>query len=326
LIFFLPFSAYILWKYLYFGSIIPNPFYAKFGSPLRLIYEPSSKFRKAWTYSTRAIIQNNLVVTIPFLGILLGEHGKEKRKLFFIVGVLLTQLLFIVSVGGDWMPYYRFVVPTLPLIYLLFQEGIKSSTIMIRSRLFKLSLAITILILCLINFPYSKIEHREYLRQSKGDLKRVKDFGEWLKQSFPAHYTIAYEEAGIPMYYSGLRLLDVLGLLNRDIAKIWYSQPHDYWEINKRVVDYVLGKKPEVIVLVYKRFPKKLGDFKSGISYIFYYNVKFQKQYKLIQVKDWYLPHENAFWPEGLSLFVYLRDDLKSLPEGIDISNRETPI
>ena len=312
LIFFLPFSAYILWKYIYFGSIIPNPFYAKFNAPLRLIYEPTSKLRKAWTYLTRAIIQNNLVVTIPFLGILLGDPGKDKRKLFFIVGVILIQIFFIVSVGGDWMPYYRFVVPTLPLIYLLFQEGIKSSTITIRNRLFKFSLIVTIFMLCMINFPYSKIEHREYLRQSKGDLKRVKEFGEWLKQTFPPHYTVAYEEAGIPMYYSHLRLLDILGLLNRDIAKIWYSFPHDYWEVNKRVVDYVLGKKPELIVVVSKRNPKELRDFYGGTDYTFFYNKNFQMNYELIQIKDWVLPRERELWPEGLSLLVYLRRDLSS--------------
>jgi hypothetical protein len=163
----------------------------------------------------------------------------------------------------------------------------------------------------MINFPYSKIEHREYLRQSKGDLKRVKEFGEWLKQTFPPHYTVAYEEAGIPMYYSHLRLLDILGLLNRDIAKIWYSFPHDYWEVNKRVVDYVLGKQPEIIILVSKRFPNKLKDFYGGSDYTFFYNVHFQRNYELMQIKDWVLPDERQLWPEGISLFVYLRKDLK---------------
>ena len=141
---------------------------------------------------------------------------------------------------------------------------------------------------------------------------RIREFGEWLKQTFPAHYTVAYEEAGIPMYYSGLRLLDILGLLNRDIAKIWYSFPNDYREVNKRVVDYMLEKKPELIVLVSKRDPKELSDFYGGTDYTCYYNKKFQTNYDLIQIKDWVLPHEREMWPEGFALFVYLRKDLKS--------------
>jgi len=317
LLFSLPFSAYLLWKYLYFGSIIPNPFYAKFNAPLRLIYEPASKLRKAWTYLTRAIIQNNLVVTIPFLGVLFGSIGKEKRKLFFMAGIILVQILFIVSVGGDWMPYYRFVVPILPFIYLLFQEGIKSSTVTIKNRLFKFSLVVTVFMLCMINFPYSRMEHREYLRQSKGDLKRIKEFGVWLRQTFPPHYTVAYEEAGIPMYYSRLRLLDTLGLLNRDIGKVWYSLPRDYWEVNKRVVDYVLEKQPELIVLVSKRNPKELRDFYGGTDYTFFYSKRFQMNYELIQTKDWVLPRERELWPDGLSLLVYLRKDLKPLHRGL---------
>jgi len=310
LIFFLPFSAYILWKYLYFGSIIPNPFYAKFNAPLQLIYEPTSKLRKAWTYLTRAMIQNNLVATIPFLGILLGNNSLGQKRLFYIGGVILLQIFFIVSVGGDWMPYYRFFVPILPFIYFLFQEGIRFSTIKIESRLFKLSLIITIIMLGLINFPNSKIEHRAFLEKNNGELKRIKDFGAWLRQTFPPHYTVAYEEAGIPMYYSHLRLMDTLGLLNQDVAKIWYAYSVDYWEVNNRVVDYVLEKKPELIILISKRFPRDLRDFKSGVSYTFYYNKNFQNDYSLLKVNDWYLPGEIAFWPEGLSIFVYLRKDL----------------
>jgi hypothetical protein len=320
LIFFLPFGAYLIWKYLYFGTIIPNPFYAKFKSPLPLNYQPANnKLRIAFHYLTQGFLQYNLLVIIPFLGFLLGQESRERRNIFFIGGVILLQLFFIMSVGGDWMPHFRFLVPIYPFIYLLFQAGINAATVQIKNRYFIFCLFLAVTVMCAANFPLSKSEHTEYNMAKEGELKRIREFGGWLKQTFPSHYTVAYEEAGIPMYYSRLKLLDVLGLLDRDIAKIWFSYPVDYWEVNKRVVEYVLSKKTELIIIVSHRYPRGLRDFKSGISYTFYHNAIFRKQYKLIEVKDWFLPHENILWPEGLSLFVYLRDDLKSLYEGIDI-------
>jgi len=314
LIFFIPFGAYVIWKYLYFGAVLPNPFYAKFMAPLRLMYNPvTNKLRLGFHYLTQAFRHYNLIIVIPFLSFLLGIENRERKKVLFIGCTIFLQLFFIMSVGGDWMPRFRFIVPIFPFIYLLFQEGVNIALKQVKARLFSYFLLATILVMCMANFSSSKYEHYKYLGEKEGASRRIRAFGEWLKQSFPSHYTVAYEEAGIPMYYSGLRLLDVLGLLNRDIAKIWYSFPHDYGEVNKRVVDYVLEKKPELIVIVAKRYPKKIWDFYGGTDYTFHYSNNFQKNYELVRISDWVLPHERELWPEGLSLFVYLRKDLKSL-------------
>jgi hypothetical protein len=312
MVFSLPFTVYLIWKYLYFGTIIPNTFYAKFHAPLPLLYQPAGKFRRAFHYLTQAFLQYNLVVTIPFFGLLFGTNNVRGEKLTYIVCVILLQIFFVMSVGGDWMPRFRFIVPILPFVYILFQEGINSALVRVKTRFFKLSLCCTILIMGIANFPSSKFEHYEYFKKSDRELKRIREFGGWLKQSFPSHYTVAYEEAGIPMYYSQLRLLDVLGLLNRDIARIWFSCTDEYWEANRGVVDYVLKKRPELIILVSERSPKELKDFYGGVDYTFFYNKNFQKGYELIQVKDWVLPQERESWPEGLYLFVYARKDLQS--------------
>jgi len=318
LIFFIPFSTYVIWKHFYFGAVLPNPFYAKFMAPLRLMYNPAAnKLRLGFHYLTQAFRHYNLMIVIPFLGFLLGIENREKRKVIFIGSTIFLQFFFIMAVGGDWMPRFRFIVPIFPFIFLLFQEGVNSALKQIKTPFFTHFLLATVLVMCMANFPSSKYEHYKYLGEKEGGCRRIREFGEWLKQSFPAHYTIAYEEAGIPMYYSGLRLLDVLGLINRDIAKIWYSFPNDAREVNKRVVEYVLVKKPELIVIVSKRDAKEWWDFYGGIDYTLYNNKDFHMNYALIKIKDWFLPRERELWPEGLSLFLYLRKDLAPLHKGL---------
>ena len=68
-----------------------------------------------------------------------------------------------------------------------------------------------------------------------------------------------------------------------------------------------------MIVLVSKRDPKEWWDFYGGTDYRFYYNNKLEMNYDLVQIKDWVLPRDRELWPEGLSLFVYLRKDPKSV-------------
>lgn len=311
LIFFIPFIGYLTWKYLYFGTLIPNTFYAKFHNPLPLSYPSAGKFRKAIHYLTQAFLNSNLIVTIPFLGLLFRESAlrKDFEKLFIIIGIICFQIGFIITVGGDWMPRDRFIVPIFPFIYLLFQEGLIYTQSKIKNFIFRTSTIITIFALSLSNFPSSKFEHFEYLKKKDGELKRIRELGIWLKKTFPQQYTVAYEEAGIPLYYSHLKLLDPLGLLNRDIAKIWYSNPQNYWNANKKIVDYILKKKPELIIVVAKRQPKEWRDFYSGIDYTFFHNKYFKNRYKLIHIKDWILPGERLQYPEGFAIFIYQRND-----------------
>ena len=106
---------------------------------------------------------------------------------------------------------FSIFLPIFPFIYLLFQEGVNIALKQVKARLFSYFLLATVLVMCMANFSSSKYEHYKYLGEKEGASRRIREFGEWLKQSFPSHYTVAYEEAGIPMYYSGLRLLDILG-------------------------------------------------------------------------------------------------------------------
>jgi hypothetical protein len=126
----LPLSLYFIWRYSYFGYLLPLSFYAKTGGTFH-----------QWLRGIKYLIYFSYHFLLPFLPMLLYILLKNKDILNFKnksisgwlknistrnnVGFLfcllfsLIYLFYIILVGGDYMAMYRFMVPILPIIYIL---------------------------------------------------------------------------------------------------------------------------------------------------------------------------------------------------------------
>ena len=104
--------VYFLWRYNYYGYLLPNTFYAKKADLWSDIKLGSLYFGKFLT-SVGGII--------GFLGlpiIFLKRRSKQNWEAY-LVGTVFIYSLYIVFVGGDGFPLLRFFVPVLPIFYLL---------------------------------------------------------------------------------------------------------------------------------------------------------------------------------------------------------------
>ncbi|HTQ02341.1 MAG TPA: hypothetical protein VMI54_00740 [Polyangiaceae bacterium] len=103
-----PYAIYFAWHYAYYGEPFPNTYYTKLGGPI-----------DAWSRGLD-YLQQFLDVRgwVPALGVfaLFGVRDKTIRA---VVAYLAVHTLYVVYVGGDFMPGHRFFVPQLPLYYLL---------------------------------------------------------------------------------------------------------------------------------------------------------------------------------------------------------------
>lgn len=130
LVYFLPFLVYFFWRYNYYGEFLPLTFYAKTGgTTLQWI----RGFKYALFFSFHFILPLLPVLILfawqKFEGIKsissssVFMYKAEKNKLYGLVLLSLICVcytLYIVFVGGDYMAMYRFFVPILPMIYVLF--------------------------------------------------------------------------------------------------------------------------------------------------------------------------------------------------------------
>jgi hypothetical protein len=130
LVYIVPFLTYFFWRYNYFGFILPNTYYAKTGGGIYQ-YLRGAKYSAFFAFHLILPLMPILMVMLWECGWgkisslkgqinLYIEHIRKHIGLYICSLLTIIYTLYIVYVGGDYMAMYRFFVPILPLIYLLF--------------------------------------------------------------------------------------------------------------------------------------------------------------------------------------------------------------
>ncbi|HLQ38584.1 MAG TPA: hypothetical protein VK348_12325, partial [Planctomycetota bacterium] len=103
------FVPFLLWRYVYYGELLPNTFYAKSAD------EPyaGQGLRYCWLFFTSYWV---LLPALPALVVLALRRG-SRRAGVWLLGCTLAYCGFVVWVGGDFM-FARFLLPVMPLLYL----------------------------------------------------------------------------------------------------------------------------------------------------------------------------------------------------------------
>lgn len=137
---------YFIWRFVYYGYLLPNTFYAKASGGMRqlrfgvnyvanflgskvglfLRLQPgAAHLLEDFMGDMGILIVSVVIVSMPLLS--LAVHRREKSTpvislAFLSIG---AYLAYVVCVGGDWMPGFRFIVPIMPIAYLLIQKGLR---------------------------------------------------------------------------------------------------------------------------------------------------------------------------------------------------------
>lgn len=99
------YAAWFAWRWHYYGLPLPSTYYAK-----ALI--PKLMPNRGWEYVRDEAMSSGLVWILPLAGVLLARGDARARAVVLFV---LGHILYVVRVGGDWMPFGRFLLPILPL-------------------------------------------------------------------------------------------------------------------------------------------------------------------------------------------------------------------
>ncbi|MEZ4299896.1 MAG: hypothetical protein R3B70_33415 [Polyangiaceae bacterium] len=110
-LFAIPVAAHLLFRKSYYGEWLPNTFQAKTGNLDQQVTGGVDYLRR---YALH---------TGPFLALALGGVAlaitKRRRDLALLATVAASVLAYVVLVGGDWMPYFRFLAVFEPFCFLL---------------------------------------------------------------------------------------------------------------------------------------------------------------------------------------------------------------
>lgn len=276
LIYFLfPATLYVVWKYFYFGALLPNSFLLKVESP-----QNSGKWIHGLQYE-RLFLTSTLAISMASLFAL--RYFARSRTIQAILLWCFLILAFYLLPEPLMGFYDRYLISVEVFLFILAGVGLLS---MLEHRGF---FARTILTAFLVVFHLAdtyyapraveaRSEHQEILND------RYKAIAAELNE-IPGHenMTLAFMDAGVIPYYSHLKVIDMVGLNNNEIARL-----HD----PLRIISYLDSVKPDMFFIPVNHLApddscRVIIDFSHGLTYPVHrqlmYDPRF-RDYKLLTI------------------------------------------
>jgi arabinofuranosyltransferase len=255
--FLIPFLLYFLWRWSYYGKPFPNTFYIKVAG--------AAYYQQGFSYLVSFIERFwiwFMVIPLFFLGKGIRLNPKLKMVVFYFTSMILVFSCYVVYVGGDFMDMFRFLVPILPFLFFLVQEGFRGmyrySDLLPAGRRKTALKALSLLLIgssiFLLAYPSgesNKVWSREgvdsigLLRESSGLWSKV---GLRFKELADPHETLSTTAAGAIAYYSELYTIDELGLTlasQSGLNVVEYFRPGHQKRVTR---EFLASRKPSYIL------------------------------------------------------------------------------
>jgi arabinofuranosyltransferase len=246
-----------------FHTLVPNAFFAK--------VHGLSNWHAGWAYVADALKTYRLVYALPFM--LPGLAGKVPRREIIYTGALLAVwCAWVVAVGGDFLPYHRFLSPAWPLACMLLGLGLDrlEATLEQAPRLSRwLPRGVTVAVAAFLSLafllPTYTGAHYQQAHAWGAEERDRKQVGLWLGAHYAPADAVVLKPAGIIPYYSGLVAYDVYSLVDREAAGSgrWVA---NNWVGHQQIsLAALLDRRPRLVILDEHLYaPDRLPDPRGG--------------------------------------------------------------
>lgn len=285
------FGCYFLWRFSYYGELMPNTYYAKVGGSL------VDRLRGGFMYS----IEFMLCWLMP-IALLLWIAAPMKRWSMAIFTSIVIYVLYATWTGGDHFPWLRFYFPIIPLVAVFVTEMVvkladqfnfKNQYIVgVYKFAISAALVVTIAGIALRVDILSAQGHRLLV----GKWQRI---GIWASRSLPQNSSIVLAPIGVISYYCNNNIVDILGLTDKEIAHKGEFNPHEPPGHQRDGSAIVFQRKPDIILgqaTVFAYPPTEQQAFASSARKALlnlYGSEKFAQMYKyeVAHIDDYYVPY-----------------------------------
>jgi hypothetical protein len=241
------YGVQLLWRWNYYDALLPNTVNAKVGWALQ-------QHINGMKYALGGLISTTGVLGISYLALpSLVRRGIHWKFLAFFSAAF---ILFAATSGGDWMPGYRFLVPVMPILWvmtiaalILLQKSLSVSV----SRWIVVSLVLFLaggsffnerrLVRALHEYPTGFKEITWYSARYHYHVAKR------LQELIPANSLLALGECGlIPYFNPDIRIMDNFGLMDRNIAMM----PGIH--TSKLTTDYFFARNPDFCLVMVEAY------------------------------------------------------------------------
>ncbi|NJN65775.1 MAG: hypothetical protein HC884_03210 [Chloroflexaceae bacterium] len=248
----LPFLALVLpwtlWRVWYYGYLIPNAVYAKGGMDLS-----QQTHLGALNFSEFALANAHVLILFIIIAIALTRRNVHiPPATWLLISWVVLHIAFVIGVGGDWMPAWRYFAPVIPTVCVALFNLWATNTRNVR---LNISLPRHALILFAFSgllvlesfFHPSMIPRTRLLALQVGQFSAM---GTWFHQTLPAGTLLAVYANGSLSYYAGVEhpVIDLMGLTDEHIAREGNRSFKRAPWLGAQDYAYVLSRRPAVIV------------------------------------------------------------------------------
>jgi arabinofuranosyltransferase len=240
------YGPYFLWRYLHYGFLLPNTYYAKAGAGGPLLW------LRGWRLLVNGI--RDLSLELPLLLAAVGAVvGRPRRYRLLLSLFVLVTLVYFVSVGGDFLFYFgpRFLLPAIPGLLLLvaFFWNWLEERLPARDAWPRLTARIAFTLFLMVNAVWFSWPARFDTIQDWASIFRGwEELGRWLKTNTPPDAVIAVGAAGLIPYYSERVTIDMLGKVDAHIAHLPVRLGRGIPGHEKYDLGYVLDRRPDYLI------------------------------------------------------------------------------
>ncbi|MBU0754346.1 MAG: hypothetical protein KJ645_04355, partial [Planctomycetes bacterium] len=252
LFYFLIYLPYFLWRFNYYGFLFPNTFYAKTGGGIQQFY-------RGLDYLT-AFLGEFFWFPLPLAFLFVLFFLRRNLALLLFWGVSIIYVIYVVCVGGDFKYSYRFFLPLLAPLCLIYQAAWAEAFSILSKRAsgrltwFPVA-AVALSILLGIHLYLGSEDLRNKYDRIKAIgfpnyVDRAKVIGRWIQERAEPGDILAISTAGAIPYFSDIPVIDMYGLNDLHIARA--EKPSNFGAIlaGHGCGDgkYVLSRKPRFIL------------------------------------------------------------------------------
>jgi hypothetical protein len=268
-------GPHLAWRFWYYGTLVPNTFHAK-------VTGGREQFLTGLQHAGSALLAfplhaAALVLIFPLWRRVVRAGGHP--ALAFLPIVTVAQVGYVVAVGGDFMPFFRFFLPLLPFCAVFVSWLLTAASAGSENRRRWIEAAVPALVVVVIVASHvNEQSYRAFVAHRTTIVGETT--GAWLGAQLPPGDLIAVNTAGAVPYFAGLPTIDMLGLTDATIAsRPIYIVSTGWAGHRKGWGEYVLSRRPTVIVWYNSsglREPFYLGDHELAESALFrfFYRLK----------------------------------------------------
>ena len=234
------YAPWELFRVVYYGAFVPNTFLAKSGGAASWMIE------RGGNYLLEAAAKGPLVPLL--VALVVAPRALRKFEILAPAAVALALILFTLWVGGDYLPFGRFVVPIVPLLALATAGAFDEVTARFSLAAARALAAAACLAGLLAHFGETRVRAFENATQRYGIAAA------WLADRVTSEMLVATPAAGIIGWTTKARILDEFGLTDAYVAR--HLDPHlDPAKLRAPAghergnADYILERSPDVVLL-----------------------------------------------------------------------------